>query len=224
MRVYAVLVAFLVVLSVGRITGMNPIRASAAPNGGSTAPGPMPKQIPRLIIARLKNLGSNKLIVTGENFNDGATIRTGDISEIALKTRNDTDSPSTTLIAKKGGEQLPLNQYFGLIVQNSNGEFSLPLNYIRNESFWALALPGALYPLSVNLHVGDYLVVRELGRATDWGPNSSMLTRVFNLSLPSDEDFAFQAVQPGVMRFYAEIATPGGPPPLVLYSNGIIIE
>ena len=220
MKLLASLLAFLSVVAIGQTTGSTQPDSSILQSDTSTGVVPY-VLIPKFTGARLKG---NKLIVTGENFTDGATIHTGDIAEIILNTRNDPDSPTTILIAKKGGKFLPFDEYFGLIVQNANGQFSFPLEYLRNESFWALALPGALYPFSINLKVGDYLVVRYLGLATSWHADASILTRVFDLTLPSKDDWAFQAVRPGVFRFYAERVTSIEVPPLVLYSNGIIVE
>ncbi|HEY3134700.1 MAG TPA: hypothetical protein VGL29_01500 [Blastocatellia bacterium] len=219
MKLLAVLLAFLSVIAAGQTTGSGQSGSSVPHNQSSVGVVPY-LLVPKLNGARLKG---NKLIVTGQNFTEGATILTGDIAQISLNTRNDPDSPSTTLIAKKGGKYLPFDQYFGLTVQNPNGEYSFFLDYLRDESFWALALPGPLYPYPVNLKVGDYLVVPDLGLATTWFGDSFVLTRVFDLPVPSSHDWLFQVVRPGVFRFYAEIAHIGSPT-LVLYNNGIVVN
>src|SRR2546422_9783354 len=223
MKVLTGLLAFLSVVAVGQTRSRTQADPFATLNQTSTFTSPNRIVEPMLTSARLKG---NKLIVTGENFDQGATIFWGMVlcNEQTLGTRNDTDSPSTTLISKKAGKYLPFDKYFALVVQNSNGETSFCLEYLRNESFWALALPGALYPYAVHIRVGDYLVVRYLGLATRWFADTTIVNRVSDLPVPSANDWLFQAVRPGGFRFYAEIASRGEVPPMVLYSNGIVVE
>ncbi|PYT04775.1 MAG: hypothetical protein DMF60_14195 [Acidobacteria bacterium] len=65
-----------------------------------------------------------KLIVTGQNFDDGAKVL---INGERQKTANDEISPSTTLIAKKAGKFIqPGNK---VTVQNSDGTFSNEFTY-----------------------------------------------------------------------------------------------
>ena len=223
MKLLVVLLAFVSVVAAGQTIGSSECGSSATQSDTSTAKVPNLKLEPTLKSARLKG---NKLIVTGENFDDGATILMGIVlaDEVRINARNDPDSPTTTLIAKKGGKLLPFDKYFALTVENANREDSFPLEYLRNESFWALALPDALYPFPIHLRVGDYLVVRFLGRATRWFTDPSILSRVFDLTLPSNVDWAFQAGRPGGTNFRAEIVTGPEVPPLVIYNNFIIVN
>jgi hypothetical protein len=221
MKLLAVLLGFLSVLTVGPTTGRSQSGSSTAQTGTSTGVAPY-VLIPKFDGARLKG---NKLIVTGENFTDGAAIFWGlaFCNEQQLNTRNDIDSPATTLISKKGGKYLPFDKYFALTVQNSNGQFSFCLEYLRKESFWALALPDALYPYAVHLQVGDYLIVRLLGIATHSFYDHNILARVSEFD-PSGNDWAFQAIRPGRFNFYADVVTSTEVPPFVLYNDGIMVE
>ncbi len=212
MKLGPALLAFLIVLGVGQTTGRSSPNASLIPNQTSTIGAPKVKRI------RLKG---NKLIVTGENFDDGAAIV---INIEVVKTRNDGDSPTTTLIAKKGGKRIPFDGIFDLYVENSDGEPSFPLAYFRGPFFLAPVLPRWPYPFSVALSLGDYLVVRDLETATRWFTNANVIKRVFDTSLPSSAYWLFQAAQPGFAQFYAERYNGGELGPLVLYDTVIIVE
>ena len=172
---------------------------------------------PRLESVRLKG---NKLIVTGQGLSDGATIV---INNEAVVSRNDSESPTTRLIAKKAGKKIPFDNIVRIYVENPDTEFSESLKYFRTEALFSLVLPGAnLYP--VRLQVGDYVFVIGLERATRWFADLNTIVRVFDVPLPSDDYWSFQAVQPGVFRFYAEAYVGGEAPPMVLYDTGIIVE
>ncbi len=69
---------------------------------------------PRIFNARVKG---RKLILTGENFAEGAVVL---VNGEPQKTRNDEESPSTTLIAKKAGNNIPDNATVNLQVQSGN--------------------------------------------------------------------------------------------------------
>src|SRR4030095_8777676 len=145
---------------------------------------------PRLESVRLKG---NKIIVTGRDFSDAATIF---INNEPVATRSDSESPATRLIAKKGGKRIPFNSIVRIYVENPDTGFSESLDYFRRRSFFSLILPMAnLYP--VTLQVGDYVLVRGLELATQWRVYPNTIARVFNVRLPSDEYWSFQAVQPG---------------------------
>lgn len=61
------------------------------------------------------------LIVSGENFDDGAVILLNDEPQ---KTRNDEQNPAGALIAKKAGKQVKPGQTVRLRVRNSDGRMS----------------------------------------------------------------------------------------------------
>jgi hypothetical protein len=70
---------------------------------------------PRIMHARVKG---KKLILTGENFMEGAVIL---VDGERQKTRNDETSPTTTLIAKKAGNRIPDYAIVTIQVQGPNG-------------------------------------------------------------------------------------------------------
>src|SRR5262245_17790662 len=73
-----------------------------------------PQSAPRITNARVKG---RKLILTGENFSDGAVIL---LNGEPQKTRNDEDSPSTILIAKKAGNNIPDGAAVNIQVQTTS--------------------------------------------------------------------------------------------------------
>src|SRR4030095_5941757 len=75
---------------------------------------------PKVKNVRLKG---KKLIVTGENFDQGAVIRLFANLE-SQRTESDPDSPQTRLIAPKAGKKIPFDEVFGLDVLNPDGECS----------------------------------------------------------------------------------------------------
>ena len=70
---------------------------------------------PRIYNARVKG---KKLILTGENFMEGAVIL---VDGERQKTRNDEVNPTTTLIAKKAGNRIADYAVVTIQVQASNG-------------------------------------------------------------------------------------------------------
>lgn len=173
---------------------------------------------PRLERIQLKG---NKLIVTGQDFSDGAVIV---INNEQVVTRNDSESPATRLIAKKGGKKIPFDSIVDIYVENPDTGFSDSLEYFRRRSFSSVLLPFGSYPYLFKLQVGDYFLVTHLETATRWYYDPNTITRVFDVPLPSDDYWSFQAVQPGTSRFYAEEYTGGGGPIIVFYNIAIIVE
>jgi hypothetical protein len=112
MRFALCLLVGLLVLATGRITFDLPGSAQAV-KASATQSGP-----PKVVEARLKG---KKLIVTGENFSPGAVIF---INGEKQKTRNDSDNPGTTLIAKKAGKNIPGDAVVSIQVVNVPGNSS----------------------------------------------------------------------------------------------------
>ncbi|HTG18173.1 MAG TPA: hypothetical protein VK747_23200 [Blastocatellia bacterium] len=165
-------------------------------------------------------LKGKKLIVNGRGFSDGATIV---INNEAVVTRNDSESPTTKLIAKKAGKKIPFDTTVRIYVENPDTGFTESLSYFRTRSLFTLVLPREnVYP--VTLQVGDYVFVSDLEHATSWFADLNTIVRVFDVPLPSDEYWSFQAVRPGVFRFYAEQYSGGEAPPFVLCNAVIIVE
>jgi hypothetical protein len=172
---------------------------------------------PELGRVRLKG---KKLIVNGRDFSDGATIV---INNEAVVTRNDSESPMTKVIAKKGGKKIPFDTIVDIYVENPDTGFSESLKYFRTRSLFSLVLPRAnVHP--VTIQVADYVFVSDLEHATRWFADLNTIVRVFDVPLPSDDYWSFQAVRPGVFRFYAEQDSGGEAPPFVLYDTVIIVE
>jgi hypothetical protein len=80
------------------------------------------QQGPQVTAARLKG---NKLIVTGENFSEGAIIF---VNGEAVGTRSDPDNPSGSLIAKKAGKKISPETIVSISVQNNTGLMSQPFD------------------------------------------------------------------------------------------------
>jgi len=210
MKLIAGLLVSLAVLATCETAGSTSTIAPVIPNKTSTTGERIIKRI------RLKG---NKLIVTGENFDLRTFIF---INGEEVVTRNDLDSPTTTLVAKKGGKIIPFETIFGLCVGNFHDGFSC-LSFFRTDSFLAPVLPMWPYPFTAYLQAGDYLLVHDLEFATRWFTEPGNIKRVFDVPLPLDRYWWFQAVEPGVARFYAE-REQGEAAPEVLYDIPIIVE
>jgi hypothetical protein len=72
------------------------------------------------------SLTGKKLMVFGENFDDGAVIL---INGEPLQSKNDSNQPGTTLIGKKAAKKLNSNQPVKLQVRNSDGNLSAEFIY-----------------------------------------------------------------------------------------------
>jgi hypothetical protein len=83
---------------------------------------------PRIIEARLKG---KKLIVTGESFAPGAAIF---VNGEKQKTKNDSDNPTTVLIAKKAGKKMPDDALVSIEVQNTTGSSSTPFGFFSGRT------------------------------------------------------------------------------------------
>ncbi|MEW6208207.1 MAG: choice-of-anchor V domain-containing protein [Acidobacteriota bacterium] len=79
------------------------------------------------VIAEI-SVSGKKLIVTGENFDDGADIYLNDEKQ---KTKNDGDNPTTRLIAKKAGKKIDPGQTVMIKVKNTNGLESEVKEFMR---------------------------------------------------------------------------------------------
>lgn len=109
MRLRIISIVGLVVLAIGSIgfqTGNLKTHASTIQSD----------HVPRVFYVRVKG---KKLFLTGENFMEGAVIL---IDGEPQKTRNDEESPSTDLIAKKGGNHIADNTAVTIQVEGPNGK------------------------------------------------------------------------------------------------------
>lgn len=107
------------------------------------APGPAPhSQSNAPYITRLE-LQGKKLIVTGINFDESAVIQ---VDGERQRTRPDSDSPGTVLIAKRAGSNIAEGSPAHITVKNPDGQLSnLELIY-RADSFSAQYVDASLLP------------------------------------------------------------------------------
>jgi len=80
---------------------------------------------PRILGATVRG---KKLLVFGENIEDGAVILMDDAQQ---KTSNDEDNPTTILIGKKAGKKIAPGQTVKLQVRNSDGALSAAFPFKR---------------------------------------------------------------------------------------------
>src|ERR1044071_832223 len=123
MRLVMCLLASILVLATAHVsfdfrTGTQTVKASITQSGSG----------PQIVDAKLKG---KKLIVTGANFADGAVIF---INGEKQKTKNDSDAPTTTLIAKKAGKKLPDNTVVSIEVHNTAGSSSTPFGFFSGRT------------------------------------------------------------------------------------------
>ena len=123
MRLVICLLASILVLAMAQVTfdfqtGARTVKASVIQSEFG----------PKIIDAKVKG---KKLIVTGANFADGAVIF---INGEQQKTKNDSDAPTTTLIAKKAGKKLPADAVVTIEVQNAVGSSSTPFGFFSGRT------------------------------------------------------------------------------------------
>jgi len=129
------------------------------------APGPAPhSQSNAPYITRLE-LQGKKLIVTGVNFDESSVIQ---VDGERQRTRPDSESPRTVLIAKRAGSNIAEGSPSRITVKNSDGQLSnLQLIY-KADSFSAHYVDASILPVVNinNVHVatpllklGEYFIV-----------------------------------------------------------------
>jgi hypothetical protein len=96
---------------------------SVTVNAPSTNTGP-----PRITDARVNK---KQLIITGENFDIGATLLMDDTK--VKKTGNDETNPTTVIIARKAGNQIAPGQLVMLQVRNLDGTLSEIFPFMRPQ-------------------------------------------------------------------------------------------
>lgn len=80
---------------------------------------------PQIFNARMSG---KKLIVTGDNFSPDSVIV---VNGVAQKTKNDSENPTTMLIAKKAGKKMEKGELSTIIVQGFQGAPSDEFNFFR---------------------------------------------------------------------------------------------
>jgi hypothetical protein len=148
---------------------------------------------PRIFNARVKG---RKLILTGENFAEGAVVL---VNGEPQKTRNDEESPSTTLIAKKAGNHIPDNAAVTIQVQSAN---SLTAKFPFFKGL-VVTLDDAGKP--INLRVGDRFLLFLLKADYEFSPvvlDETILRKVTDVDIPGSQG-VFEALRSGNTKLAA---------------------
>jgi hypothetical protein len=148
---------------------------------------------PRIFSARVKG---RKLILTGENFADGAVVM---IDGQPVKTRNDEESPSTTLVAKKGGNFIPDNAAVSIQVQSANG-LTDKFPFFKGL---VVTLDDAGKP--INLRVGDRFLLFLLKDVYEFSPvvlDETIIRKVTDVDFPGSQG-VFEALRTGNTKLAA---------------------
>ncbi len=148
---------------------------------------------PKIFNARMKG---QKLILTGENFSQGAVIL---VNGEPQKTRNDEDSPSTTLIAKKAGNKIADNAAVSIQVQSANG-LTDKFPFFKGQ---VVTLDDAGKP--INLRVGDRFLLFLQNGEYEFSPTAldeTILRKVTDVEIPGSQG-VFEALRSGNTKLTA---------------------
>ena len=149
---------------------------------------------PRIINARVNG---RKLILVGENFADGSVIL---LNGEPQKTRNDEESPTTILIAKKAGNNIPDGSAVNIQVQSSIG-VSEKFAFFKGR---VLTLDDA--NKTISLHVGErILLVLITMNGYDFVPSvldETILRRVADVEIAGSKG-VYEALKAGSTKLTA---------------------
>jgi hypothetical protein len=137
-----------------------------------------------------------KLILTGENFAPGAVVL---VNGVPQNTRNDEESPSTTLIAKKAGKLIQDNTAVNIQVQSGNS-LSEKFPFFKGR---VVTLDDVGKPIS--LRVGDRFMLFLLKGEYEFTPavlDETILMKVTDVDFPGSQG-VFEAVRPGNTKLLA---------------------
>ena len=148
---------------------------------------------PKILNVRVKG---KKLILTGENFMQGAVIL---VNGEPQKTRNDEDSPSTTLIAKKAANSIPDNAAVSIQVQSANG-LTDKFPFFKGQ---VITLDNVGKP--INLRVGDRFLLFLQDASYEFSPtvlDETILRKVTDVEIPGSQG-VFEALRSGNTKLVA---------------------
>jgi len=148
---------------------------------------------PRITEARVKG---RKLILTGENFSDGAVVL---LNGEPQKTRNDGSSPTTTLIAKKAGSNIPDGSTVDIQVQSAGG-LSDKFPFFKGR---VVTLDDANQ--SINLTVGERILLVLINGSYDFVPSvvdETILRKVTDVEIAGSKG-VYEALRPGSTKLTA---------------------
>ena len=189
MRLITCLLACLLVIATGQITfdmrGAQGVKASAIQSDSA----------PKVLNASVKG---KKLIVTGENFGPDAVIF---INGEKQKTKNDSDSPATMLIAKKAGKKIPKDAVVSIQVHNSGN--------VSSEAFGFFA--GRIVTIddgekTIELRVGERFLLVLKKSDFEWEAgveDSTVLKKVTDVEVIAGAQGIFEAQRAGRTRLVA---------------------
>ena len=186
MRLRACSIVGLVLLATGTLN----FNAGVSKAHGSTIQS---NNTPRIFNVRVKG---KKLFLTGENFTEGAVIL---VNGEPQKTRNDEESPSTTLIAKRAGNSIPDDSAVNIQVQSANG-LSDKFPFFKGQ---VITLDDAGRP--INLQVGGRFLLFLQNKGYEFTPmvlDETILRKVTDVEIPGSQG-VFEALRTGNTKLTA---------------------
>jgi hypothetical protein len=180
----------LLVLATGQITFDSPGIATAV-KAAAIQSDPAPK----VLEARLSG---KKLIVTGENFDPGAVIF---VNGERQKTKNDSDNPSTRLVAKKAGKKMPDDEVVSIQVLNAAGPSSAAFGFFSGRTV-TIEDGGK----TIELSVGERFLLILKKDNFEWVANvqdPTVLKKVNDVGLITGAQGIFEAQRVGQTRVEA---------------------
>lgn len=217
MRVAICLLVGLLVPATGHITfdWRGDAQSIAAPAIQSDA-------APKVMNARLNG---KKLIVTGENFAPNALIF---INGEKQKTQNDSDNPSTMLIAKKAGKKMPAGAVVKIQVLNPAGSSSTAFDFFSGRTV-TIDDGGK----TIELQVGERFLLVLKKENFDWlttVQDPAILKKITDVDVISGAQGIFEAERAGRTKVLAQgnpscaKSTPPCRVPSILFELNIIVE
>ena len=176
------------------------------------------QQSPKVVSARVKG---KKLIVTGADFSSGAVLM---INGQKQKTKNDAASPTTILIAKKGGKKIRGGEVTSLQVENSGGAISNEFGFFDGQT---VTIEDG--DKTLTLRVGDRFLLFLKTPQYTWRIaqlDSTILKQVDDASLIQGAQGVFEAVGRGQTELVAvgELPCHGADPPCMALTGGFILK
>jgi hypothetical protein len=177
---------------------------------------------PKIMNARLSG---KKLIVTGENFASDAVVS---VNGVKQKTKNDSDNPTTMLIAKKAGKKIPDDAVISIQVLNAAGSSSETFGFFSGRSV-TIDDGGK----TIELKVGERILLILKDDGFEWEArveDSTVLKKLSDVEVIPGAQGIFEAQRAGQTKLLGQ----GDPPclklipackaPSVLYEFNILVR
>jgi hypothetical protein len=208
----------LLVMAAGQITfdlrgGAQTVNASAQIQADAA---------PKVMDARLKG---KKLILTGENFDPGSVIV---INGEPQKTKSDSDSPGTRLIAKKAGKNIPGDAVVSIQVLNTAGVSSAAFGF-----FSGLTVTIDDGGKTIDLRVGERFLLILKKSNLEWETtvqDSTILKKVTDVDVIAGAQGVFEAQRVGqtkldaIGNFPCAKLTPPCNMPSLQFELGVVVR